>query len=68
MSFATRRLSALPDAIAPDRSEVRILCSTSGRTLGAGRSSLKALELNPRGGAGVLQITLRLAGRAGSEH
>jgi mannose-6-phosphate isomerase-like protein (cupin superfamily) len=33
MSFATRRLGALPDAIAPDGSEVRVLCSTSRGSL-----------------------------------
>ena len=33
MSFVTRRLSALPDAIAPDGSEVRVLCSTSRGSL-----------------------------------
>jgi mannose-6-phosphate isomerase-like protein (cupin superfamily) len=33
MSFATRRLGALPDAIAPDGSEVRGLCSTSRGSL-----------------------------------
>jgi mannose-6-phosphate isomerase-like protein (cupin superfamily) len=29
MSFATKRLGTLPDATAPDGSEVRVLCSTS---------------------------------------
>jgi mannose-6-phosphate isomerase-like protein (cupin superfamily) len=29
MSFATKRLCTFPDAIAPDGSEVRVLCSTS---------------------------------------
>jgi mannose-6-phosphate isomerase-like protein (cupin superfamily) len=29
MSFATKRLGTFPDAIAPDGSEVRVLCSTS---------------------------------------
>jgi mannose-6-phosphate isomerase-like protein (cupin superfamily) len=29
MSFDTRRLSATPDAIAPDGSEVRVLCTTA---------------------------------------
>ncbi|GEO18222.1 hypothetical protein [Microvirga aerophila] len=33
MSFATERLSTLPDAIAPDGSEVRVLCSTSRGSL-----------------------------------
>jgi mannose-6-phosphate isomerase-like protein (cupin superfamily) len=33
MSFTTRRLGALPDAIAPDGSEVRVLCSTSRGSL-----------------------------------
>ena len=33
MSFATKRLSDLPDAIAPDGSEVRVLCSTSRGSL-----------------------------------
>ena len=33
MSFATRRLGALPDAIAPDGSEVRVLCNTSRGSL-----------------------------------
>ena len=40
MSFATRRLGALPDAIAPDGSEVRVLCST-------GRGSLAHFTLPP---------------------
>jgi mannose-6-phosphate isomerase-like protein (cupin superfamily) len=29
MPFATRRISAAPDAIAPDGAEVRVLCATS---------------------------------------
>jgi len=33
MSFSTRWLSALPDAIAPDGSEVRVLCSTNRGSL-----------------------------------
>ncbi|UVF22253.1 hypothetical protein HPT29_026590 (plasmid) [Microvirga terrae] len=33
MSFATRRLGTLPDALAPDGSEVRVLCSTSRGSL-----------------------------------
>lgn len=33
MAFATQRLGALPDAIAPDGSEVRVLCSTSRGSL-----------------------------------
>ena len=40
MSFTTRRLGDLPDAIAPDGSEVRILCST-------GRGSLAHFTLPP---------------------
>ncbi|WP_262268779.1 hypothetical protein [Microvirga yunnanensis] len=40
MAFATRRLSALPDAIAPDGSEGRILCGT-------GRGSLAHFTLPP---------------------
>ena len=33
MSFATKRLGELPDATAPDGSEVRVLCSTSRGSL-----------------------------------
>ena len=33
MSFVTQRLGMLPDAIAPDGSEVRILCNTSRGSL-----------------------------------
>jgi hypothetical protein len=33
MSFVTQRLGALPNAIAPDGSEVRVLCSTSRGSL-----------------------------------
>jgi mannose-6-phosphate isomerase-like protein (cupin superfamily) len=33
MSFATKRLGTLPDATAPDGSEVRVLCSTSRGSL-----------------------------------
>jgi mannose-6-phosphate isomerase-like protein (cupin superfamily) len=33
MSFVTHRLGALPDGIAPDGSEVRVLCSTSRGSL-----------------------------------
>ncbi|WP_262272137.1 cupin domain-containing protein [Microvirga yunnanensis] len=33
MSFATNRLGELPDATAPDGSEVRVLCSTSRGSL-----------------------------------
>jgi mannose-6-phosphate isomerase-like protein (cupin superfamily) len=33
MSFATQRLGASLDAIAPDGSEVRVLCSTSRGSL-----------------------------------
>jgi mannose-6-phosphate isomerase-like protein (cupin superfamily) len=40
MSFTTSRLRDLPDAIAPDGSEVRILCST-------GRGSLAHFTLPP---------------------
>jgi len=29
MSFDTRRIGAIPDAIAPDGSEVRVLCATA---------------------------------------
>ena len=41
MSFATNRLGRLPDASAPDGSEVRILCS-------ANRGSLAHFTLPPR--------------------
>ena len=40
MSFQTKRLGTLPDAIAPDGSEVRILCSV-------GRGSLAHFTLPP---------------------
>jgi len=40
MSFQTNRLGTLPDAIAPDGSEVRILCSV-------GRGSLAHFTLPP---------------------
>jgi mannose-6-phosphate isomerase-like protein (cupin superfamily) len=33
MSFVTNRLETIPDAIAPDGSEVRVLCSTSRGSL-----------------------------------
>jgi mannose-6-phosphate isomerase-like protein (cupin superfamily) len=33
MSFVTNRLGTIPDAIAPDGSEVRVLCSTSRGSL-----------------------------------
>jgi mannose-6-phosphate isomerase-like protein (cupin superfamily) len=33
MSFATKRLGTSPDAVAPDGSEVRVLCSTSQGSL-----------------------------------
>jgi mannose-6-phosphate isomerase-like protein (cupin superfamily) len=33
MSFVTQRLGLLPDTIAPDGSEVRVLCSTSRGSL-----------------------------------
>ncbi|WP_262266354.1 cupin domain-containing protein [Microvirga yunnanensis] len=33
MSFATKQLGTFPDAIAPDGSEVRVLCSTSRGSL-----------------------------------
>ena len=33
MSFVTQRLGMLPDAIAPDGSEVRVLCNTSRGSL-----------------------------------
>ena len=41
MSFATKRLGELPDATAPDGSEVRVLCSTS-------RGSLAHFTLPPQ--------------------
>ncbi len=33
MSFATKRLSAGPEAVAPDGSEVRILCALAGGSM-----------------------------------
>ena len=41
MPFQTKRLGALPDAIAPDGSEVRILCSV-------GRGSMAHFALPPQ--------------------
>jgi quercetin dioxygenase-like cupin family protein len=41
MSFVTTRLGPIPDAIAPDRSEVRVLCST-------GQGSLAQFTLPPQ--------------------
>ena len=40
MSFDTKQLSPVPDAIAPDGSEVRVLCST-------GRGSMAQFSLPP---------------------
>jgi mannose-6-phosphate isomerase-like protein (cupin superfamily) len=33
MPFATRRISAAPDVIAPDGAEVRVLCATAGGSM-----------------------------------
>lgn len=41
MSFETRRVSPTPDVIAPDGSEVRVLCATS-------RGSMACFTLPPR--------------------
>jgi mannose-6-phosphate isomerase-like protein (cupin superfamily) len=41
MRFATRRIAAAPDAIAPDGSEVRVLCSLS-------RGGLAVFSLSPK--------------------
>jgi mannose-6-phosphate isomerase-like protein (cupin superfamily) len=40
MNFATRRISAVPDVIAPDGAEVRVLCATA-------RGSMAVFTLAP---------------------